>query len=237
LGREPGRSQPLRRARAPLRTNHPGSSGVRLGLRAKASEAYYPGRRVWVRRAREDGTSQGVRIVAREQGSEGRTPRALGDERGSQGFRGQGNGVEGVAKPRACRPRVGRVKPARRGAERRRDKWGSWIRKCRRGEDLTRGTPRGRPGYRVPVAGWRDGGGRLRGGSEPHARDRWVCGNIGPARPDAEGPETGQRVTAWGKDGNHDHPTQSGRKTREWKLTTREDRADRRRLVRSFDPR
>lgn len=224
------------RARAPLRTNPPGLSGVRLELRAKASEAHDPGRRVWVRRAREDGTSQGVRIVAREQGSEGRTPRALGDERGSQGFGGQGNGVEGVAKPRACRPRVGRVKPARRDAERRCEKWGPWIRKCRRGGNLTRGTSRGRPGYRAPVAGWRDGGGRLRGGSEPHARDRRVCGNAGPARLGAEGPEAGQRVTAWGRDGSHDRPTLSGRKTRKWNLTTWEDRAGRRRSVRSFGP-
>lgn len=160
-----------------------------------------------MRRTREDGTSQGVSIVAREQGSEGRTPRALRAERDSQGFGGQGNGVEGVAKPRARRPRVGRVKPARRDARRRRDKWGPWIRICRRGEDLTRGTPRGRSGYRAPVAGWRDGGGRLRGGSEPHARDRWVCGNTGPARPDAEDPEAGHRVTAGGRGGSHDRPT------------------------------
>jgi hypothetical protein len=165
--------------------------------------------------------------VAREQGSEGRTPRALGDERGSQGCGDQETGVERVAKPWACRPRESRATLLRRHGERRGGKWGPWIRICRGGEDLRRGTSRGRSGYRASVAGWRDGGARLRGGSEPQARDRRVYGNVDPAGPDAESPEAGRRVTARGRDGSHDHPTRSGRKTRKWRLTTREDRAGR----------
>jgi hypothetical protein len=167
------------RARAPPWTNHPGLKGVRLGPREETSGARESSRRVWLASAGEEsgGSVRGPRSRTGRKALRGEPRGRWGLKEASKGrgaarraLRGEGSqtlgtkapGGQGKGPPGAAREGGGEEgpldpdMPMGRGPHARNSAKG--VRWCRHG---------------LLVAGWRDGGARLRGGSQSAHEGSW----------------------------------------------------------------